>query len=223
MLTLSGPIAAAQAAARDLLTQALAELEPTDGWPAPDRIQFSRDGTGGDLASPYPKMVGLDPALLARQVSPHPFFARCYASGDWIAFDLSELWWQQARAWQPHLSRLPLPPLPPMPRFPARITPEAWRLNGLLGAPSPEVAARLDRGNPAVLLQLVRRRCGQSPEGRRDRTLAGLALMALETREAKKLASALLELSRRYLRAPGEEPLVAKALESGLTVLGISG
>lgn len=223
MLTPAGPIAAAQAAARELLTQALLALDPAGRWATPDRISFSRDGTGGDLASPYPKMVGLDPALLAQRVAPHPFFARCYASGDWIAFDLSEEWWQQARTWPPDLTPLPLPPLPPVPDFPARITPEAWQLNGLLGVPSPEVAARLDRGNPAVLLQLVLRRCGQSPEGRRDRTLAGLALTALETREAKQLAAALLELSRRYLRTPGEEALVAKALEWGLTVLGISG
>ena len=148
---------------------------------------------------------------------------RCYAHQGWIAFDLSEAWWRQARAWQPDKSLLPLPPLPPIPDFPARITPDAWRINALLGRPTPSVAARLDRGNPAELIFLARQRCRRSSAERPDRTLAGLALLALEAQGAKKLVLTLSELSRLYLRTPGETALVAKALDRGLAVLGISG
>ena len=223
MLTPSGPIAAAQEAARALLAQAGLELDPEGCRPAPDRINFSRDGEGGDLSSPYPQIAKLDPDLLARRVAPHPYFTRCYAHRGWIAFDLSEAWWHQARAWQPDFCPLLLPPLPPVPDFPARITPDSWRVNALLGRPRPEIAARLDRGNPAVLMTLARQRCRRSDSERPDRTLAGLALTALEAKTPQKLAVVLLELSRRYLRSPGEEALVAKALDRGLTVLGISG
>lgn len=223
MLTPSGPIAAAQEAARALLTQALGNPAPEGGLPAPDRINFSRDGFGGDLSSPYPQIARLDPARLAGQVQPHRYFTRCYAHRGWIAFDLSEAWWHQARAWQPDKSLLPLPPLPPIPDFPARITPDAWRINALLGRPQPEIAARLDRGNPAVLMALARQRCRRSGAESPHRTLAGLALLALEAQGAKKLVLTLSELSRLYLRTPGETALVAKALDRGLAVLGISG
>lgn len=223
MLTPSGPIAAAQLAARALLTQALGNLAPEGGLPAPDRINFSKNGVGGDLSSPYPQIAKLDPARLAGQVQPHRYFTRCYAHRGWIAFDLSEAWWREARAWQPDKSLLPLPPLPPIPDFPARITLDSWRINALLGRPTPSVAARLDRGNPAKLIFLARQRCRRFGVERPDRTLAGLALLALEAQGPKKLALTLSELSRLYLRTPGETALVAKALDRGLTVLGISG
>lgn len=223
MLTGSGPIAAAQEAARALMAQALLELDPESIRPMPDRINFSRDGVGGDLSSPYPQIARLDPARLAGQVQPHRYFTRCYAHQGWIAFDLSEAWWRQARAWQPDFRPLPLPPLPPVPDFPARITPDYWRVNALLGRPQPEIAARLDRGNPAVLMALARQRCRRSGAESPHRTLAGLALLALEAQGAKKLVLTLSELSRLYLRTPGETALVAKALDRGLAVLGISG
>ena len=168
-----GPIAAAQEAARALLTQALLDLNPQDCPASPVQILFSPDGTGGDLASPYAQRLGTDPALLAQRVASHPFFTRCYPNWGWIAFDLSEEWWQQARSWQPDVSPLPLPPLPPIPDFPARICPESWRINTLLGRPQLENAARLDRGNPAVLLQLARRRALRVPSDRSDRARPG--------------------------------------------------
>lgn len=223
MLTPSGPIAAAREAARALLAQALLELDPAGSPPPQIRVNFSPEGKGGDLASPYAQMAKLDPARLAGQVRPHRYFTRCYPNWGWIAFDLSETWWQEARAWQPDLTPLTLPPLPPVPDFPARITPESWRVNALLGRPRPELAARLDRGNPAVLLELVRHRCRQTGPERPDRVLAGLALTALEAQAPKPLLLTLTDLARRYLRAPGEEALVAKALDRGLAVLDNSG
>lgn len=218
-----GPIAAAQEAARALLTQALLDLNSENCPASPVQVLFSPDGTGGDLASPYAQRLGTDPALLAQRVGPHPYFTRCYPNWGWIAFDLSEEWWQQARNWQPDVSPLPLPPLPPMPDFPARISPESWRINALLGRPQLENAARLDRGNPAVLLQLARRRALRAPSGRSDRALAGLALEALEAQKPRPLILTLMKLAQRYLHAPGEDALVAKALDRGLTVLGCSG
>ena len=218
-----GPIAAAQEAARTLLTQALLDLNPQDCPSSPVQVLFSSDGAGGDLASPYAQMLGTDPALLAQRVRPHPFFTRCYPNWGWIAFDLSEEWWQQARAWQPDRTPLPLPTLPPIPDFPARISPESWRINALLGRPQLESAARLDRGNPAVLLQLARRRALQAPSDRRDRILAGLALEALEAQKPRPLLLTLMKLAQRYLHSPGEEALVVKALDRGLAVLGCSG
>lgn len=223
MLTSSGPIAAAQGAARDLLTRAMWELDPQRRPPDQIQVIFSPDGDGGDLATPLGEMVQMDSSQLAKRVGPHPFFTRCYPNWGWIAFDLSEEWWQQARAWQPDLTPLPLPPLPPVPDFPARITPESWRISALLGRPRPEVAARLDRGNPAVLLALVRHRCRRPGPERPDRALAGLALLALEAQSPRRLLLLLTDLARRYLRAPGEDALVAKALDRGLTVLGSSG
>lgn len=223
MLTPSGPIAAAQAAARDLLTRAMLELDPQRRPPDQIHVIFSQDGQGGDLATPLGEIVQMDPARLAGQVQPHRYFTRCYPNWGWIAFDLSETWWQEARAWQPDLTPLPLPPLPPVPDFPARISPESWRISALLGRPRPEVAARLDRGNPAVLLELVRRRCRRPGPERPDRALAGLALLALEAQSPRRLLLLLTDLARRYLRSPGEEALVAKALDRGLAVLGSSG
>ncbi len=223
MLTPTGPIAAAQEAARTLLTRALREGNPEGSPSAPVRILFSPEGDGGDLASPYAEILGADPALLAQRVGPHPYFTRCYPNWGWIAFDLSEEWWQQARAWQPDRTPMPLPPLPPIPDFPARISAESWRINALLGRPQPQIAARLDRGNPAVLLRLVQRRAFRTPSGQSDRALAGLALQALETQAPKPLILTLMKLAQRYLRSPGEDALVAKALDRGLAVLEGSG
>lgn len=223
MLTPSGPIAAAREAARDLLTRAILELDPQRRPPDQIQVNFSPEGKGGDLASPYSQIAKLDPARLSGQVQPHRYFTRCYPNWGWIAFDLSETWWQEARARQPDLNPLTLPLLPPVPDFPARITPESWRISALLGHPRPETAARLDRGNPAVLLELVRHRCRRSGPERPDRVLAGLALMALEAQSPKPLLLTLTDLARRYLRTPGEEVLVARALDRGLAVLGISG
>ena len=49
------------------------------------------------------------------------------------------------------------------------------------------------------------------------------AAQALETQAPKPLILTLMKLAQRYLRSPGEDALVAKALDRGLAVLEGSG
>ena len=215
-----GPVAQVRAELAALLGQAARAL----GCPAvPAPVSFSADGRGGDLASPYPQILGVCPAELASALPAHPDVARCYPGGTWLRFDLSPDWWRRARSWRPDAAALDLPPLPPVPDFPARIPPASWRLNALLGAPRPETAARLDRGNPAQLVRLARCLAARGGEPRADRALAGQALLLPDLREPRALARELVKLAQAYLRQPGENVLVCRALDWGAAALGVAG
>lgn len=210
-----GPIAQAARAAAAALERSARGL----GFDAPPaRVTFSPEE--GRLVSPYPQALGIAPERLAEGLPLPPELERCTPSGRWLAFELSRDWWRRARRRPGDFSPLALPPLPPVPDFPARIIPFAWALNALLGTPKPETAARLDRGNPAVLIQLARQRAGAGAAVREDRVLAALALAALEEARPRALAWDLVKLARAYLRAPGEGALVRRALERGLAALG---
>lgn len=209
-----GPIAQAARAAAAALERSARGLG-FDG-PPPARVTFAPEE--GRLVSPYPQALGIAPERLAEGLPLPPELERCAPSGRWLAFELSGDWWRRARRWPGDFSPLALPPLPPVPDFPARITPFSWTLNALLGAPKPEAAARLDRGNPAVLIQLAWQRA-DAAEGE-DRALAALALAALEEARPRALAWDLVKLARAYLRTPGEGALVRRALERGLAALG---
>lgn len=212
----AGCIAQVCRAAAAALEQAAADL----GRPSSPGAKVSLSPETGALTSPYPKVLGVPPSRLAQLIPSHPDLLRCYASGQWLCFDLSADWWRRARTQRADGTPLPLPPLPRIPDFPARISPLSWTLNALLGSPRPETAARLDRGNPAVLIQLAQQRAGLDGAEQENRPLAALALLALEETQPRALTWGMLRLARSYLRAPGEGGLVSRSLARGLSALG---
>lgn len=184
----------------------------------PDLLRFRPDGKGGELATPFPKSVHLGAALLAEQLPLTPLCQRIYPSGDWLAFDLSELWRDSVRSCRPPV-RLQRADTPPVPDFPARIEPDLWRLDALAGITDPSVAARRDRGNPAWLLgraaELAAQNRGGNAPCRRLVNEAALCLALLAADTPQKLARQLIRLSRSYLAAPAEDALIAHILQIG--------
>ncbi len=182
--------------------------------PTLELIRFRADGKGGELASPFPMVAGLDSAALAQGVVLTDLLEAVYPSGGWIAFNLSEDWRALVRSWQPDWTPPALCP-PPQADFPARIDAASWRFCALLGRAEPALAARLDLGNPYRRLLRAEglARAGQGENGA-ERHLVNCAA-------ACRNAASLLALADAYLARPAEDALVAKALAYGRKTLGI--
>lgn len=220
---MDSPIALAQAEAQQALAQAARTLG-SGALPAGKSIRFRPDGKGGELASPFPLAAGLDSAALAAAIPASGQLRKAYPSGGWIAFDLSEYWQDQVRLWTCGGAPIPIQ-TPPVPDFPARITHACWRLDALAGFTDPRIAARLDRGNPAV--QVFRAQtlaCRGRGGDRRDRRLvneSALLFHHLACWDAQAAARQLVCLAQRYLVRPGEDALTARAIQIAAKSLGI--
>lgn len=190
--------------------------------PQAAHFRFRPDGLGGVLATPFPKIAGLEAAALAEAVTGTPeLLASPRASGDWLAFDPSPQWLAQVRRadWD-NLTFAPEPP-PPIPGFPARIDPLLWQLDFLMGITDPQIAARLDRGNPAWQLRrtLALAQSGRGG-GRPDRELVCLAaLLSQPQGDASAIAGRAGALARSYLAHPGEDALTAQCLGAFLAAV----
>ena len=219
---MSHPVELAQAKAAEVLTYAARALG-VDTPCSPKTVRFRPDGKGGELAAPFPMMVGVDASALAETAPVEPLFTRIFPSGQWIALDLSEQWREQVRRWTPPVRTLTAV-TPPMPEFPARIDPTHWRLDALAGITDPLTAARLDRGNPAWLVKRCIARAEKYSADAPDRRLvceSALLWAALEEGNTKKTAAQLIALAARYHVAPSEDALVHKALCAGWSALGL--
>ena len=217
------PLELAQAKAAEVLTCAARALG-VDTPCSPKTVRFRPDGKGGELATPFPMMAGVDAKVLADAAPAEPLFARVFPSGRWIALDLSEQWLEQVRRWTPP-ERVLTAAAPPMPDFPARIDPALWRLDALAGIADPLTAARLDRGNPAWLVKRCIARAEKYSADAPDRRLvceSALLWAALDEADAGKIAAQLIALAARYHVAPAENALIRKALCAGWTALGLT-
>ncbi|MBR1781780.1 MAG: hypothetical protein IJ751_10315 [Oscillospiraceae bacterium] len=215
------PLSQVRRAAANALTQA-ARGTGREVIVPPEQLRLRPDGKGGELASPLPQQLGLESGALIAHLPPHPLWEAAFPSGGWIGFTLSSQWQALVRAYAPPAAPLALCP-PPMPAFPSRILPAHWAYCALLGMAQPQTAARLDRGNPAVLLEQARRLAQRNRgENRPDRVLLCQCALVQSPLSPEALAREADRLARSYLTKPGEDALTAETLAYVQARLGLA-
>lgn len=192
--------------------------------PDPDSFRFRCDGKGGEWATPYPLIVRVEPQHLADACAPNPYLEQVQSSGGWLAVSLSETWRDLVRSYAPTVTPADFT-VPPIPDFPARILPEAWRLQALLPNPQASLAARLDGGNPYVKLIRAQQMAASSTHSAPSRLLINecallFRLLDLGT-DPKAIAQQSLHLAERYLANPCEASVISNILNLARIFLGI--
>lgn len=174
---------------RDLFTETLRQAEALA--PGPWRVHEGR------LASPAPFRLAKERGIaaevcaqaLAQSLSlADTWFSQAIPLGGYVNLTLRPAWYGAVAA-EPAWAGVPVTtPVPALPAFPAEILPADWRClcRGSKRPPTPALAARQDRGNPAWLVRYTAERLeqlSQRPEG--DRTVVSekdqaLLLLAAE-------------------------------------------